>query len=168
MKNILNGKVLIGMLATASALMLISLVLILAKRPASPAGPSAVASGQAPLPASAAMTIIAAPTSTPRGLAPTPSLPPPAPLSTPTLQPGMFGVGVYVQITGTEGQGLRLRAGPNLSAQPLFLGYDSEVYQVVDGPAEADGHTWWKLTAPYDINRTGWAVQDYLTVIQSP
>jgi len=159
MKNILNGKVFIGMLATAAVLMLISLALILAKQPAAPADLES---------ASAAMTIIAAPTSTPRGLAATPTLPPPALQSTPTLQPGMFGTSAYVQITGTEGQGLRLRSGPNLAAQPLFLGYDSEVYQVVDGPVEADGHTWWKLTAPYDAARTGWAVQDYLTVIPSP
>jgi hypothetical protein len=168
MKNILNGKVFIGMLATAAVLMLVSLVIILAKRPASPAGPSVAASGQALLPASAAMTIIAAPTSTPRELAATPTPLPPALQSTPTLQPGMFGIGAYVQITGTEGQGLRLRSGPNLAAPPLFLGYDSEVYQVVDGPITADGHTWWKLTAPYDAARTGWAVQDYLTVIPSP
>jgi hypothetical protein len=75
---------------------------------------------------------------------------------------------VYVQITGTGGDGLRLRSGPGLNGAQLFLGYDAEVYQIVDGPIEADGHTWWKLTAPYDATRTGWAVQDFLTVIPSP
>jgi hypothetical protein len=82
--------------------------------------------------------------------------------------PGAFGLGVYVQITGTGGDGLRLRSGPGLNDAQLFLGYDAEVYQIVDGPIQADGHTWWKLTAPYDATRTGWAVQDFLTVIPSP
>ncbi|KAF0108180.1 MAG: hypothetical protein FD146_1194 [Anaerolineaceae bacterium] len=159
MKTLLNWKVWIGMLATALTLLAVSLVVILAGRPASPADRE---------PASAAMTVIAASTSTPPAQAPTPTLPPTALPSTPTPLPGAFGLGVYVQITGTGGDGLRLRAEPNLGGQPLFLGYDSEVYQVVDGPIAADGHTWWKLTAPYDATRTGWAVQDYLTVIPSP
>jgi hypothetical protein len=159
MKTILNGKVLIGMLVTALLLMAASLVFILLGEPASRSG------GE---PVSASMTIIAAPTSTPANLASTPTLFPAIFQPTPTLQPGSFGIGVYVQITGTQGDGLRLRAEPNLGGQQLFLANDSEVYQVIDGPVEADGHTWWKLTAPYDVNRTGWAVQDYLSVIPSP
>ena len=68
----------------------------------------------------------------------------------------------------TEGQGLHLRAQPGLDNAPQFLGYDAEVYQITGGPQQADGYTWWYLTAPYDQARSGWAVQDYLTVIPSP
>ena len=159
MKNILDGKVLLGALVTALVLMCITLV-ILWLRPA--------VSQTGLVPASAAMTVIAPSTSTPVGVVPDSTRVPPTPQSTPTLLPGSFGKGAFVQITGTEGQGLRLRADPGLAAAQLFLGFDSEVYEVVDGPIQADGYTWWKLTAPYDAARTGWAVQDYLTVIQSP
>ncbi len=163
MKRLINGKMLIGALVTASVLMCISLTVILLQHPTTSTDPLPAGYGQA------AMTVIAAPTSTPNlGLAPTLPVPTAAPTVTPTPLPGTIGIGAFVQITGTEGQGLRLRGGPGLGNDQLFLGYDSEVYQVVDGPVDADGHTWWKLTAPYDATRTGWAVQDYLTFIQSP
>jgi hypothetical protein len=162
MKRLVNGKMLIGAFVTASVLMCISLTIILLQHPASNPNLEPAAYGQA------AMTVIAAPTSTPDLGLSTQTPPPLPPTITPTPLPGTIAVGAFVQISGTEGQGLRLRGGPSLSNDQLFLGYDSEVYQVVDGPVDADGHTWWKLTAPYDATRTGWAVQDYLTFIQSP
>ncbi|MFH1909139.1 MAG: hypothetical protein ABIL11_17450 [Chloroflexota bacterium] len=178
MKNILNIKVILGALILASILLSATLVYILwAGQAAHLADPSAVVSpvpaalaqaGQALLPASVALTLIPAPTSTPRYVAPTLTPLPPAPAASPTPLPGAFALGVYVQISGTEGQGLRLRALPGLNSQPLFLGYDSEAFLVTDGPQQADGHTWWYLTAPYDQTRSGWAVQDYLSVIPSP
>ena len=178
MKNILNIKVILGALTTASVLLCATLAYILWIGPAAHIpDPSAVASpvpaalaqaGQALLPASAALTLIPAPTSTPRYVAPTLTPVPPTPAASPTTLPGAFALGVYVQISGTEGQGLRLRAQPGLNNPPLFLGYDSEAFLVTDGPQQADGHTWWYLTAPYDQTRSGWAVQDYLSVIPSP
>jgi hypothetical protein len=163
MKKPVTGKMLIGTLATASVLMCVTLGFIYFQQPASSQDLAPAGFGQA------AMTIIAASTSTPgAGTDFIPSSIPPPPTVTPTLLPGAIGVGAFVQISGTEGQGLRLRGAPGLGNDQLFLGYDSEVYQVVDGPVEADGHTWWKLTAPYDATRTGWAVQDYLAFIQSP
>jgi hypothetical protein len=163
MKRLINGKMLIGTLVTASVLMCVTLTIILLQHPVASPNLGSAGYGQA------AMTVIAAPTSTPDlGLAPTFAVPTAVPTIPPTPLPGAIAIGAFVQITGTEGQGLRLRGGPGLGNDQLFLGYDSEVYQVVDGPVDADGHTWWKLTAPYDATRTGWAVQDYLTVIQSP
>lgn len=157
MKNIITGRVLLGMLAVAAALMILTLILILTGRPASSLGLE---------PASAAITVIAAPTSTPRLVATQPVLP--VSQITPTAFLGSITIGSYVQISGTDGAGLHLRTEPNLGAEPLFLGYDSEVFRVMAGPVEVDGYDWWKLTTPYDDSRTGWAVQNYLIVIQSP
>lgn len=113
---------------------------------------------------SAALTLIPAPTST--------STPTATPFLTPTASAAANGqgiaIGAYVQISGTEGQGLRLRAAPGLSAPLLFLGYDAEVYQVRDGPRQADGYTWWYLVAPYDEGRAGWAAGDFLTLVAPP
>jgi hypothetical protein len=86
----------------------------------------------------------------------------------PTPLPGSIVLGAYVQITGTGGDGLRLRSGPGLDHQALFLGVDAEVYQVEGGPEDADGYTWWQLVAPLDTSRSGWAVSDYLEVVQNP
>jgi len=112
----------------------------------------------------AALTILPAPTSTP---SPTPT---PALAATPSpAAPGQgIAIGAYVQISGTGGQGLRLRAAPGLDAALLFLGYDAEVYQVRDGPRQADGYTWWYLVAPYDEGRAGWAAADFLSVLSTP
>jgi hypothetical protein len=106
----------------------------------------------------------------------------PAPSATSTISPeesvitqtpeaqtiGGISVGQYVQISGTGGDGLRLRNGAGRNFDPLFLGFESEVFQVTDGPKLADGLTWWFLTAPYDAKRKGWAAADYLSVVAKP
>src|SRR5512133_1086871 len=113
--------------------------------------------------APADVTVIPAPTSTSSAPA-TPTIDPFAPTATPTG----IAVGNYVQITGTEGQGLRIRSEPGLNGNAEFLGYDSEVFIIKDGPRQADGFTWWLLVAPYDETRTGWAASDFLTYVPAP
>lgn len=119
-------------------------------------------------PPEAALTLIPGPTSTAQ-----PPSPVPAPTSTVTptlipLQPNEMGVGSYVQIVGTEGTGLNIRDNPGLTTNIEFLGYDSEVFIVRDGPMEADGFTWWYLVTPVDESRAGWAAADYLSVVANP
>jgi len=110
---------------------------------------------------------------------PTVTYPPPTPTpgaaSSPTpgdlpLPPSAedISVGAFVQITDTGGDGLRLRVEPGLESQVRFLGLEAEVFQVRDGPSQVDGHTWWHLVAPFDETRNGWAVANYLAVVQNP
>jgi hypothetical protein len=113
--------------------------------------------------AQADVTVIAVSTST-SSAPPTPTIDPFAPTATPTG----LAVGNYAQITGTEGQGLRIRATPGLDGEFVFLGYDSEVFIIQDGPQTVDGYTWWYLVAPYDTTRAGWAAADFLTFIPAP
>jgi len=61
-----------------------------------------------------------------------------------------------------------LRSEPGLKGTVRFLGLEAEVFQVYDGPQQADGYTWWFLVAPYDANVQGWAVANYLNVVQNP
>jgi hypothetical protein len=89
-------------------------------------------------------------------------------LGTPTIPADVIAVGGYVQITGTGGDGLRLRSAPGLTSELLFLGEDAEVFQVRDGPQEANGYTWWYLVAPYDETRAGWAAANFLTIVPPP
>lgn len=116
--------------------------------------------------APADLTMIPASTSTPLT---TPTLTPdPFLIGTPTLPANAIVVGGYVQITGTDGDGLRLRSAPGLSSEQLFLGEDAEVFQVRDGPQEANGYIWWYLVAPYDESRAGWAAANFLSVVPPP
>jgi len=154
---IFNIRVVIGALGIAGCLILITVLSIGWTKP----DPSSHF-GFAP----ADLTVIPAPTSTPI-VTPT-FTPDPLIVGTPTLGPDEIGVGGYVQITGTEGEGLRLRADPSLNGTPAFLGYDEEVFQVREGPQEADGYVWWYLVAPYDETRAGWAASDFLGAIPSP
>ena len=89
-------------------------------------------------------------------------------IATPTLAANTIGIGGYVQITGTEGQGLRIRLSAGLNAETVFRGEESEVFLVKDGPQIADGYTWWYLVAPYDETRAGWSAADFLAVVPSP
>jgi hypothetical protein len=107
------------------------------------------------------LTVIPASTTTP---SPSPSLTP-AVTSTPN---GQIGVGAFVQITGTQGAGLRIRKAPGQNGDTVFLGEEAETFQVKDGPQQADGHTWWYLVAPYDSTRAGWAAADYLAAVPAP
>lgn len=92
------------------------------------------------------------------------------PSVTPTLQDGVppdpgsaIQVGITVRVTGTGGDGLRLRREPGTSGTPIFLGADNEVFVVKGGPESVDNYTWWYLEAPYDASRAGWAASNYLT-----
>ena len=117
------------------------------------------------------VTLIPAPTLTPAISVPTIGTsfvtPSPSPSQhSPSIGP--IQIGTYVQIGDTGGAGLHIRSDPGVSSSALFLGMESEVYQVTKGPEERDGYTWWFLVAPYDNNRSGWAAANYLVVIQRP
>jgi hypothetical protein len=159
MKNILNGKVLIAVLVIAGVLLFSSIAYILVRRPA--------ATHPDLTPASAILTIIPAPTSTPHFIPPTVTPFPPTPTTSPTPAPGQFAVGVYVLVINTGGEGLNIHAEPSINAKVLFSGNDAEVFLITDGPLDAEGFTWWRLSASYDATRTGWAVQNYISVIPS-
>lgn len=159
MKNILSGKVLIAMVVIAAVLLCGSLAYIFLVRPAAVSSPNLAA-------ATSALTIIPAPSSTPRPLPSTQTPLPPTPMPSATPAPGQIAIGVYVQ-PSTGGQGLRIRTSPGLNAD-FFSAFDSEVFLVTKGPEQADGYTWWYLTASYDTARAGWAAQDFLSVVPSP
>ncbi len=114
------------------------------------------------------LNLIPGPSSTPP--APTATLPP---TSTPTatftpLLPGEIGLGSVVQIVGTDGFGLNIRNQAGLNSDVNFLGLDAEVFEILDGPVEADGFTWWYLVTPVDENRSGWAAANFLSLVANP
>jgi hypothetical protein len=153
-RQLFNKWVILSALLFAGLLFLITLLAI--EWSATPPSPGP---GLAP----AYLTVIPAPTATPN-VTPTATIDPFAP--SPTA--GGLTVGGYAQITGTGGDGLRIRAAPGLSGEPVFLGLDAEVFLVQDGPREADGYVWWYIVAPYDQARAGWAAADFLTYIPAP
>ncbi|HNF93986.1 MAG TPA: SH3 domain-containing protein [Anaerolineales bacterium] len=155
LKPYLNRFVIVGSLITAGILILITLILI---GWTSPRFSPEV--GFAP----ADLTMIPAPTHTPAA-SPTPTLDPFAP---PTVDATTIHIDGYVQIIEVGTDGLRIRSAPGLNTETVFLGGESEVFLVKDGPQDADGYTWWYLVASYDDTRAGWAASEFLTVVPPP
>jgi hypothetical protein len=62
--------------------------------------------------------------------------------------PTGIAIGNYVQITGTNGEGLRIRSDAGLNGEFKFLGYDSEVFVVMDS---CGGILWRPMTMPATV-----------------
>jgi hypothetical protein len=75
---------------------------------------------------------------------------------------GPVGQGMLVEVVGTGTDGLRLRASPGLQSATNLVAFENEVFEVQDGPDQADGRTWWYLVNPYDNRQYGWGVAEYL------
>lgn len=126
--------------------------------------PSPVSTPPAPI-----LTVIPAPSPTPVPPTPAPTaVESPDPPTPPPPPEGMLGVGAYVQVSGTGGDGLRLRQDPGLGGRVLLLALEAEVFLIEAGPEQVDGYTWWYLVAPYDQARQGWGVSNYLSLVQGP
>jgi hypothetical protein len=151
--------VILGGIGIAILLLAFTLVVILASRPApTPKGLPTAALYVIPAPTDTLPVPTTIPLSTPT---PTSEVPPPPP-------PGVIAVGSFVQVTGTGAVGLRLHDDPTLDSNTQFLGMDTEVFKIADGPRQADGYTWWYVVAPYDQQRHGWVVANYLAAIANP
>jgi hypothetical protein len=151
--RLINIWVLGGALAFGCLLFVVLMSLLMVTRPMKESG----------TPATAVLDVVYAATATETMPAPTPTEPGP-----PSPQPGVITVGAHVQIQGTGGEGLRLRSEPGLGGEILLIGSEAEVFRVAEGPAELDGYTWWRLVGPFDETRQGWAVSNYLVVVQNP
>lgn len=101
--------------------------------------------------------VISAPTDTP-------IMPTSTPVVLPTEAPVQGGsyIGGIVVVAGTGGDGLRLRFSPGLESNVRMLSSEGELFEIVDGPQEKDGYTWWYLENPQDRTQRGWAVADFL------
>ena len=116
----------------------------------------------------AVLTVIPWATSTTLPTATSTLAAPPTDAGAPTPRPGEIGIGSIVQIVRTDGAGLNIRSEPGLAAEVFFLGYDTEVFEVRDGPLEIDGFTWWFLVTPVDKARSGWAAAAFLSLVANP
>lgn len=80
--------------------------------------------------------------------------------STTTTPDEALQIGDTVRVVNTDGQGLRARDIPNRDGKILFKFAENSTVQIIDGPKEADGFTWWKVRG---TSGEGWCVADFLT-----
>jgi hypothetical protein len=115
----------------------------------------------------AALTVVPLPSATPT-LTPLPETTQPSDDNPPEPPPGELALGAFVKVSGTEGAGLRLRIKPGLEFEPVYLGMEDEIFKIEAGPEQANDYIWWYLIAPFDPDRSGWAVSNYLEAVQEP
>ncbi|HDD55207.1 MAG TPA: SH3 domain-containing protein [Chloroflexi bacterium] len=155
MKKFLNPWVMGGSILTAS-LLLVMVYLI---------SGGVLPGGVAPYQGGAEIMVIPVPTAT---QTPQPSITPVILASpTPPMEDGYLQ-GAYVQVSGTEGEGLRLRIEPSLNGRIAYLGLEGEIFLITGGPVERDGYLWWQIEAPLNTSRKGWVVSNYLQPAQGP
>jgi hypothetical protein len=114
-----------------------------------------------------ALTVVPLPSPTPTATAVPDDLLP-EDESLPSPPPGELAIGAFVKVSGTEGAGLRLRIKPGLDFEPVYLGMEDEIFKIEAGPEQANDYTWWYLVAPFDPDRNGWAVSNYLEAVSEP
>jgi hypothetical protein len=105
------------------------------------------------------------PTATPYA-PPTDTPPPPTPTVLAVSNDPIF-VGAQVKVVDTGPNGLNFRREPSRSAERIRSLPEGSVYEVVGGPTEADGYTWWQLRDPSD-GTTGWGAGIYLRRVVQP
>jgi len=89
------------------------------------------------------------PTRTP--IFPTPTF---TPSATPT--PAPLHIGGSAAIANTEGNALRGRKAPKLTASATAAFKEGELVKILEGPIDADGYTWWRVEGK---SGTGWSAQ---------
>ena len=112
-------------------------------------------------PEKALMTVIPAPTLTPTVYA----TKEPQTLEIHYVSEDGLSVGTMVQVYGTESTGLSVRPQPGTGGYLNFVAPEGERFIIVDGPDAKNDYVWWKLEAPDNPDRGGWAVSDYLKPI---
>jgi hypothetical protein len=80
----------------------------------------------------------------------------PTPTLASTAAPAALHAGGMAQVINTEGAVLRGRKQPNLKAAATAAFKAGERVRILEGPAEADGFTWWKVEGK---GGTGWSAQ---------
>jgi hypothetical protein len=96
------------------------------------------------LPAFAPLTMLGEPP-----VMPTDTVPPPA--------GGTLVIGGQARVNTTEGDLLRVRSGPGLGFGISFLVPTGTIVNIVEGPTDASGLTWWRIDVPGQ--GVGWAVE---------
>jgi len=83
--------------------------------------------------------------------------------STPTPPP--IGVGVIVVVRDVEPEKLNIRnqAGTR-DTEIIFRADEDTRLQILEGPVQSDGLTWWRIQETVGTGRSGWAASNYLEI----
>ncbi len=99
---------------------------------------------------------------TPTNVIPTPTFPfviaTAAPATPTAVVVSGIGIGASVQVS-TDGGNLRVRPEPSLNGEPVASLSNGSIVQIIAGPTEGDGYTWWQIDTG---SVQGWVAADFL------
>jgi len=82
-----------------------------------------------------------------------------------TNTPVPLSVGLKAAVYGVGNDKLNIRNSPSLSdSKVLFRENEGKRFDIIGGPQEADGYTWWQVRDP-QFQVEGWAVANYLRTV---
>ena len=82
-----------------------------------------------------------------------------------TNTPIPLRVGVQAVVAGVGNDKLNIRNRPSLAdSQVLFRESEGKRFDIIGGPREADGYSWWQVRDP-QFQVEGWAVANYLRTV---
>lgn len=112
--------------------------------------------GPRPQPASSAAAPTQRVTQRPLAAVRTPIFPTATPTVVPSPTPAVLQVGARARVTNTQGRPLRGREAPSLEAPARVAFAEGEEVQLLEGPVDADGYTWWRIEGP---SGNAWSAQ---------
>lgn len=75
-----------------------------------------------------------------------------------------FTIGEKVQVSGTEGRGLRMRKQPGLTHGASFIAGEGEIFTLIEGPQREGDLVWWRLQSESNPTKDGWSVEEFLAL----
>ena len=78
---------------------------------------------------------------------------------------GKFSTGMIVKVIDTDDKGLCIRSCPGKKCEVLFVAEEGNEFKIISGPEMSAGYIWWYIESINDVAKSGWAVQNYLTVL---
>jgi hypothetical protein len=93
---------------------------------------------------------------------------PTEPMPSPTAQPEILRPAGVIQIGGrvkieTDGSRLRGRDAPGMTGNVITMFEPGVIVQVLEGPVDADGYTWWKVEGG---DQVGWSASNFMVPLE--
>ncbi|HQZ71253.1 MAG TPA: SH3 domain-containing protein [Anaerolineae bacterium] len=80
--------------------------------------------------------------------------------ATGAIDPTALAVGGFAKVSGTDGDGARLRFGFGLDTASIRWAVEGESLKILGGPEQSDGYTWYRVQD--NLGNVGWVASDFL------
>lgn len=80
--------------------------------------------------------------------------------ATAAIDPTALVVGGFAKVSGTDGDGARLRFGFGLDTASIRWAEEGETLKILGGPEQSDGYTWYRVQD--NLGNIGWVADNFM------